>query len=262
MNAIAAEKGSIRIATASHLAFSLMMIAVGIHGLAIHSFDPLWQPVPTSMPAPTILMYLSAIIPLVTGVGLLVSRVAALAARVLLGFLLLWLLLRAIYVFISPVVNFWWPTGQIAVMVGAAWTLYIWLANSWDKQRVGFMIGNQGMRVARSLYGLALIPFGVAHFLYLQATVVDVPKWLGWPVAWSYFTGGALIVAGIAIVVGVFAKAAAALSALEMAMLTLLVWVPVVLQGANAGQWAEFTVSCALTAGSWVVADSYRRRHG
>src|SRR5262245_37133172 len=242
MNAIAVKNGLIRIVSASHPAFAAMMIAIGIHGLVKNDFDPLWQPVPAGVPARTLLMHLSAWIPLVTGVGLLIKPLAALAARVLLAFFLIWLVLRVVYVFISPVVNFWWPTGQIAVMVAAAWILCIRLGEAWYARLLSFMFGNRGVRIARTLYGLALIPFGVAHFLYLQATVVDVPKWLGWPVGWSYFTGGALIAAGIAIVVGVFARLAAMLSALEMALLTLLVWVPVVLQGANAGQWAEFAV--------------------
>ena len=254
-----AGRRTLRIASLGQAAFAATLIGFGIQGLIRRDFAPIWQPVPQGVPARSMLIYLCALVPLASGIGLFWRRTAGAASRVLLAFLLLWfLLLRLPLMVRSFTVGVWYSACQTAVILAAAWVLYTWFAADRDRQRLGFVTVDRSVRIARVLYGLALIPFGLAHFLYLQATAPLVPHWLPAPVAWAYFTGGTFVVAGLAVLLGVYARLAASLSALQIGLFTLLVWVPVVASGANASQWAELVVSWALTAGGWVVADSYR----
>ncbi len=249
---------AVRIASAGHAAFAATLTALGILGAIKGNFTPIWLPVPRGMPAREGLVYLSALISLACGLGLIWRRAAAVASGVLLGFLLAWLLLLdTALLILHPGMQIGWAAGKTAARVAAAWVLYVRLARRREGSRLGFASGGVALRMAQALYGLALIPFGVAHFTYLARTISMVPAWLPWHTAWAYFFGGTFIAAGIALLSGVYARLAAILSVVQLGLFTLLVWVPVVATGASASDWSEFVVSWALTAAAWVVADSY-----
>jgi uncharacterized membrane protein len=254
-----------RVLSVGHAAFAATLVVVGVLCLVNGDLAGVWQPLPKGGPAHQAAAWICGFVSLVCGVGLLWRRTAALAARVLLMALLFWLMVvRALHiVFARGSQDSWSGLGETAVILACAWTLYVWLAGGWDERHLSLATGERGLFIARTLYGLALIPFGVAHFAYLKETAELVPAWLPWPVVWAEFFGGAFIVAGAAIVIGIYARLAAALSALQMGLFTLLVWAPIVAAGAKSSfQLSETILSVALTIAGWVVTESYRGRPG
>jgi uncharacterized membrane protein len=252
---------AIRIASVGHVVFAATLIALGILGFVQGDFVAIWDGIPQNFPTREALVYLCAFISIACGIGLLWRPACAAAARVLFAYLLLWMLLFKVpYIVRSPAVEVYYQScGETAVLVAAAWVLYAWFAGAWDRRQLGLVTGEKGVRLARALYGLALIAFGLSHFAYLNLTAPLVPGWLPFHTGWAYFTGGAYLAAGIAVLSGVYARLAAALAALQMGVFTALVWLPAMVEGlAGAGQRGEFVVSWALTTAAWVIADSYR----
>lgn len=250
-----------RIASVGHALFASTMIAIGILGLVKGDFAAIWEPMIKGVPARELLVYLCAAVSLACGVGLLWQRTAALAAAVLFGYLLIWFLfLKVPAIFMRPASqDSWSGCGETAVIVAGAWVLYAWFAGDRKTPRVAFATGDNGLRVPRALYALALIPFGAAHFNFINETATLIPNWIPFHLALAYFTGGAFITAGLAMLIGVYARLAAALSTFQMGMFTLLVWIPIIAAGSfNDFQWSETVISWTLTIAAWVVTDSYR----
>lgn len=252
-----------RIASISHTIFAVTLIALGIVGLIQGGFVAGWEGVPNALPAREALVYLCALISLACGLGLLWRRAAAIASRVLLVYMLLWMVLvKGRYIVLAPLVEGSWQFwGETAVIVAAAWVLYAGFAVDWDKHWLGFAAGDNGVRIARVIYALAMLAFGLSHFFYLKLTAPLVPGWLPWHMGWAYFFGCTYIAAGVGMLVGIYGRLAAVLSTVQMGLFTLLAEMPPVLTGhASAFQWDEFGVSWVITIAAWVVADSYRGR--
>lgn len=250
-----------RIKSVGHAVFAATLVAFGILGLIRGDFSPIWQGVPKDFATREALAYLCASVSLICGIGLFWRQPAATAARVLFAYLLLWMLLFKVpYIARAPTVEVYYQScGETAVLVAGAWVLYAWLASDWDRRQLGFATGERGVHAARILYGLALIAFGLSHFVYVRMTAPLVPAWLPFHVGWAYLTGSTYLVAAAAVLIGVYPRLAASLSALQMGLFTLLVWVPLVAERLiTPDQRGELGDSWALTAAAWVIADSYR----
>ena len=238
-----------QIRSAGHAVFAVTMIAVGILGFITRDFTVVWAPVPQAAPARSGLIYLCALISAACGIGLLARRAAAVAARLLLGYALVWLLVfRVPPLLHSLAVDVYWALCKALVIAAAAWVLSVWFAAG----------GNTGLRTARAMFGVAMIGFGIAHFQYIENTASLVPAWLPAPGAWACLTGATFVAAGVAMLADVYGRLAASLSACQMGAFLLLVWIPRVATGSVTDfQRGETIISWVLTAAAWVVADSY-----
>lgn len=141
--------------------------------------------------------------------------------------------------------------GENLTWLAAAWLLYI-QGRDGEREWFGRSVTQQA---AYLLYGLALVAFGFSHFTYLELTAPLVPKWMQAPVFWAYLTGSAYLLSGVGLLSIVAARAAAALAAINITLITLLVWGPMVISGdLTAMHWQETVVSTAIMVSSWVVA--------
>ncbi|HVC19810.1 MAG TPA: hypothetical protein VNE16_07015 [Vicinamibacterales bacterium] len=235
----------------TRVGFASGMIALGVIGLVLRDFALVWGPVPRWVPSSTALACVCAAVPLAAGIALLFRRTAAAAALVLFVYVgLWWWLLKVPEVVMAPLTELTWlDCGMFAILLAGAWTLFADLGGR------PFLGGERGMRLARLLFGLSLIPTGLSHFVYASLTVPLIPSWLPYHLGWAYFTGACHLAAGLGVLFGVLPGLAASLEAAMLGIFTILVWIPrVIAAPATRGNWTELWISWALTAAAAVVA--------
>jgi uncharacterized membrane protein len=238
------------------LFFALGLIGLGVLSLVYGDFALQWQPVPAWVPGRTFLAYVSGVVLIATGAGLLSRRTSTLSSGVLLVYTVLWLLLLKLpSVVTAPLAEYnWLGFGEIAVIVAAALVLFAKDRPQPQSSMLNFATGENGVRIARYVFALALIPIGLSHFVYLPQTTGFVPAWLPFRREWAYLTGAGHIAAGLAVLFGIVPRLAAMLEAAMIGIFTALVWVPLVAKTPSQLNWTGFLISWTIGAAAWVVA--------
>ena len=241
-----------RLPPVGHLLFAVGLAVEGALGLAARDFLMSQQPVPDGIPLRGLLACLSAALLLLAGSAMLIPRVARLAALVMTSFMLLWLVaLHMPRVVMHPGnAGYWLGAGEVTTLTAGGWLLYCAIAARSDRS----------LWIARTLFGLALVPIGVSHFVYLEAAANLIPSWFPARVFFTALSGAGHIAAGVAIAFGVLPRLAATLEAGMESLFTLICWgTAVVTMPTSREAWVNLFISTALTGAGWALASSYRR---
>lgn len=245
---------------ASRWLFAAAMVALGITGLVSRDFALAWQQVPPHLPGRTIVACACAVIELATGIGLLPARTRVPACRILLPYLLLWLVLLQVPVVIHAPrdAGAWGSLGEIAIIAAGGWCLFA--THAGPGRNPGIVAGPSGIRGARWLLVVALPMIGVEVIVdamqFGNHVMQPWLQWLPWPAGWAVLTGIGSIAACLALLFGVWPRLAATVEAAMLALIAVSYWGPDLQTGRTAT--TAFIISFLIAASVWLVADSYR----
>jgi uncharacterized membrane protein len=237
--------------------FVIGLIGLGVLALVYADFALVWQPVPAWIPARTAVAYASGVLMLLLGVGLLIPPSRAWAARILFPYLILWALLKVPDVVAKPAVEgSWLGLGELTLLLSGGWTLFARLSHLPQESALGFLSGDRGVRLARILFALSIVPIGLSHIVYADATAGYVPHWLPFRTGWAYLTGAGQIASGLGVLCNVLPRVAAWAEAGQITLYTLLVWLPALMTAPTRLNWTAFFISWIFGAAAWAVAQN------
>jgi uncharacterized membrane protein len=248
-----------RLTCFGHAVFAVALAGLGVLSLVSGHFAYVWQPVPPWVPGRQVLAYASGAILLACAAGLLWRRMLARASLVLALYgLSSMLLLHVPRIAMKPLEEArWFGLGEMATIVAGAWILFMGTAPASASGWRRWVVGERGTRLARWLFALALLPFGLSHFVYARVTADLVPSWLPAHLGWAYLTGAGHIAAGLALLLGILPRLSATLEGLMVSTFVLTVHVPGVLGApADRDQWTELFVACFVGGAAFLVAVS------
>jgi uncharacterized membrane protein len=150
----------------------------------------------------------------------------------------------------------WLGLGELTLLLSGGWTLFARLSRVSESSPLGFLTGDRGVRMARILFALSIIPIGLSHIVYVDATAAYVPHWLPYHKGWAYLTGGGQIASGLGVLFGVLPRIAAWAEAGQITIYTLLVWLPSLIAAHTRLNWTAFFISWIFGAAAWAVAQN------
>lgn len=233
-----------RVQQGATIVAGLVLIYLGILNLVYRDSLLTWQPTPDGAPWKLPFAILSAILLIVSGIGLLLPPWRTRAAMLASGWVGLWaLLLHLPHVAVAPNVGSLLGLGEASANALGLATL------------TGCFVSGRRPLVLRLGFGLCLVIFGVSHFVYADFTAQMVPAWLPDRLGFAYLTGAIHALTGACLLAALRVRVAATIEALMMSSFVLLVHIPGVAQAPHDRmQLTMFGMASLLTLAAWLIA--------
>jgi hypothetical protein len=238
--------------------YGLAAIVMGVAGIVWGGFAVDWMPVPAKLPGRLALAYAVGALLIAGGALINWRRFSYWGAALLTAIFAIGLVLLDV----ARIPAHWqvfgsWDSSaeQLAVTVGG---LVAFAASA----PIGRPLASMLTRAGRLIFGVCLLSFGAAHFVYMGDTWPLVPVWLPpSQVFWAYLTGIAAIAAGLALLSGVLALLAMQLLTAMYVIFGILVHARLLIaHPASHGVLIENALNLALVGVAWIMADSLAAR--
>lgn len=113
------------------------------------------------------------------------------------------------------------------------------------------------IRLGTALFPLAILSFGVDHFLYAKEAGDYIPSWIADHLFWMYLTGSALLASSIAILLRIKPRSAAGLLGGMIFIWVIILHIPKCLAApfaVNGGEIVSGLLALAYCGTAWVIA--------
>lgn len=243
--------------------YAIAAIAAGIINLIWQDFATGWQPIQAfgdHVPGRALYACITAIWLVAGGAAMLWRRSARAGAQALAIVYLIFAVFWLPRLYWGPHLLGLRPSVIIGVLGGVAEQLIlvcggvivsVSLATRSSSSR------STAAMIARVVFGLCSVDFGLAHLTGLKSTAPLVPKWLPpGPDFWVIVTGIAFVLAGLAILSGVLDVLACRLLTLMLIAFSALVLAPQIFAAPHDhGAWGGNAFNLAAAGAAWIVAD-------
>ena len=222
----------------------LLLIYLGILNFVYRDSLLTWQPTPDGASWKIPFAYVSGLIMIVSGIGILLPQWRAKGAMLGAAWIGLWALL----LHLPHVVTEHNTAALLGVGEAAGNALGI-------ATLTGCFDTNQRAKLLRIAFGLCLAIFALAHFVYADFTAQMVPAWLPQRLGLAYLTGAIHALTGACLLAGIRVRLAAMIEALMMFSFVLLVHIPGVAAAPHdRTQLTMLGMAALLTTAAWLVA--------
>jgi uncharacterized membrane protein YphA (DoxX/SURF4 family) len=243
--------------------YGMATVAAGIFDLVWGDFDASHQPIQAFgdyIPGRELFAYITAVWMIAGGAAILWRRSAKAGAVATAVIYFIFALFWSPRFYSAPHFLGVRPSVYIGVLGGVGTQLIVVAAGAlvYASLATNSSLWPRTILIARWMFGLCSITFGLVHLTGVKDNAIYVPKWM--PLGgefWTIVTGICFVLAGLAILAGILDVLASRLLALMLFVFSLLTLLPMIFVRPHAHDvWGGNAYNLAAAGAAWILAES------